>query len=69
MGKSRADVPFINQQLMMDQKTVQLEIDIDMLIAKGDKLEITFSDVVDVFITRIVRELDLSPSDGGAPFV
>ncbi len=59
MSKARAEIPFVNQQLMADNKTVQIEIDDYIMLARGDKLEITFSTIVGAFITRIVRELKL----------
>ena len=56
---SRAEIPFIDQKVLLDGKTVRLTIDNEIMMARGDKLEITFSDVVGVFITRIVRELNM----------
>ena len=63
MSEARAEIPFRNQQLMIDEKTVEIEITNDILIANGDKLEITFNTTVGPFVTKIVRTLDIPDSD------
>jgi hypothetical protein len=65
MSKSRAEIP-IEWQKQVGPRTLRLKVGTDILIAKGDIIELQISDVAGPFIVSMVRELDLP---GGDPFV
>ena len=57
-GKSRAEIP-MEWQKQIGSRTLQVKIGADILIARGDILEIEISEVAGPFIVRMIRELDL----------
>ena len=65
---ARGHILFEEQELV-GSKTVRVKMLQDILIAKGDIVEIEFNDVVGPFIVSIVREISWSdpifPGDQG----
>ncbi len=57
-GKSRAEIP-MEWQKQVGPMTLRVKIGTDILIAKGDIIELQISDVAGPFIVSMVRELDL----------
>ena len=65
---ARANIP-IEWQKQEGPQTLRVKIGTDILIAKGDILEIRISDVAGPFIVDMIRELDLPHNhDEEGPF-